>query len=600
MKFALYIKSFLRLSCLIIVILTWPACDPDMPPAPTCDDDVPTVNLVDEACVEGTLLDFNNLIEPQGGVLPLIANFCATDYSRSRLFRMPIQEDVSLAIYANFPGDVLVEVIGSNCEGNLPFLIECITVESVAEIVPINVGSSGAEDILIRVVPQQTGEYDPGINPEDEISVLAYGDIGNPQTFNDIIIGCSGDRLQRLVISGPSGIGFDAAASLGLPVSESCNCSDGDLLAVDVPYGVDLLTLTPKAKTRVSRALNDTTGLGIDFDFLVNIPPITQIGYDPQDDVYINSSEAEPCFTLQEPGASSPSSPEQGVTVAFVDSGYDILNWADPFVSSVAYQGQTPMCLQDAGFNFTQYGFNLLNPGSSIQDDSGHGTDVASTFVSNINDVPISALHFKFFNDQSGSYFDALCASYIAVQAGTNLINWSWGFYESEFPKSLSNLLEFMQSSNVLAVAAAGNEMANINSEPLFPAAASTSFDNVIAVGSYIYPTLGDYSPELAAFSNFSNIRVNVAAYATKETPLAGTFDLHKPAGTSISTPLVTKELAEFWGAQIDMGNANISYTEVVGSVFGALPIDAPLLLDFIEDGRYLPVGCEDGDLPDP
>ncbi|MEM8584309.1 MAG: S8 family serine peptidase, partial [Bacteroidota bacterium] len=460
--------------------------------------------------------------------------------------------------------------------------------------------ASGADDILVRVVPQQTTEYDPGINPQDEISVLLVEDIGNPQTFNDIPVSCSGDRLQRLIVSGPQGVGIDAANALGLPISESCNCSNGDLLTVDVPYGVDLLTLRPKARVRTSQALNDTTGLALDFDFLPLIPPLVHPGYDPQDDTYITSSEVEPCYTLQEPGGVSPSNPEQGVTVAFIDSGYDINNWGDPFATTTSYQGATPSCWQNAGFSFSQFGFNFLDANSDVQDLNGHGTDVASTFVSGISDIPVSVLHFKFFGDGQGSYFDALCASYVGVQAGVDILNWSWGFYETELPRSLANLLDFMRENNAMAVAAAGNDMVNISTQRLYPAAASNSFDNLLAVGSYVYPSFGDYSPELANFSNFSDTRVNVAAYATKQTPLAGTFDVHSPAGTSISTPLMTKQLAEYWGEQISFGNTNINYSEVIGTVISALPTGASELSGEIQDERYLPVGCKDGNLPPP
>ncbi|MEO0627127.1 MAG: S8 family serine peptidase, partial [Bacteroidota bacterium] len=473
------------------------------------------------------------------------------------------------------------------------------TVESVAEVVDLAVEASGADDILVRVVPIQTTEYVPGENPEDEISVLLIEDFDNPDTFNDIIVSCSGDRLQRLVISGPGGLGFDAAAALGLPISESCSCSNGDLLTVDVPYGIDLLTLRPRSRVRVSQALNDTSGLGIDFDLLLDVPTTTPQGYDPADDVYINSIEAELCYEPMVPGAASPSDPNSGVTVAFIDSGFDVQNWGEIFAQSTTFQGETPPCWQNAGFFFSQFGYNFLDGNGNVQDVNGHGTDVAATLLSNTPDFPLSVLHFKFFGDGQGSYFDALCASYVAAASGANILNWSWGFYETELPKSLGNLLINLQEQNVLAVAAAGNDSISIDADRLYPASASMLFDNVVAVTSYWYPSPINLEPRLTGFSNFSPSRVSAAAYATKQTPLINSPGLHSPAGTSISTPLLAQQFAEYWGQQRALGNAP-GYNEVISTVFANLPDNAPELVQGVQDGRYLPVGCSDGDLPPP
>lgn len=596
--FSKNVLSHWRLLVGVFALLLWSACDP-MPPGPTCDDDVPGIIISDGECAPA-ILNFFSLDEQQPGAIPALADFCATDYSVSRVFRLPPvsqQLTEALAVYTNFPATLTVEIIGSNCQGNLPFLIECYTVEAVADLIELDLsGSTGVEDLLVRLVatPNDVG-YQPGTDTRDVISVSAFDFVPTGTEFDDgTLIACDGKSFQRMVLSAPLGNGDDIAAILGLPVAESCSCSEGSLLALDVPYGIDLLALKPKLRDRTAQALTDTFDLAFDLDYLIPRPNLDQSSFDPNDDVAF--ANAANCVSFGPANVGSPTDPEQGVIVAFVDSGVDIDNWGASVFGQNTYRGETPSCWTDGGLFFSEFGYDLIFNDPIPNDISGHGTDVSGAFVNQYDSsVPLSLLHFKFFAADAGSYFDALCGSYLAANSGADVINWSWGFEETSLPRSLANLLSFLQDNNVIVVAAAGNNGVDISTNPVYPAAATPSYNNMVSVGSYSYiDNPVTLVPTLLEFSNFSNDRVSIAAYGIAETPLAGTDLVHRPIGTSISAPLVAKQLARFKAIDLEAVPE-----DVIQSFFDQVLFDVPLGL-VIVDGKYLQLGCVDDDYPEP
>ena len=586
-----------RLLVGVYTLLLWSACDP-MPPGPTCDDDVPGIIVSDGEC-DPAILNFFTLADAQEGAIPALADFCTNDYSVSRVFRLPPPSQQliqSLAVYTNFPGTLIVEIIGSNCQGNLPFLIECFTVEAVADVLELDLSNAtGVEDLLVRVtaIPNNTG-YQPGSDTRDAISVSAFDFIPSGTEFDDgTLLSCDGRSFQRMVLSAPLGNGQDIVDILGLPIDESCSCSEGSLFALDVPYGIDLLALKPKLKDRTAQALTDTFDLAFDLDYLIPRPNLDQSTYDPNDDVPF--SQAGDCVDFAPANVGSAKDPQAGVVVAFVDSGVDFANWGAPVFAQNAYQAIAPDCWSAVG-DFSEYGYDLIFNDPFPDDLSGHGTDVSGTVVSQYDSpVPLSLLHFKFFSNNAGSYFDALCGSYLAANSGADIINWSWGFPETSLPESLENLLNFLKNNNIIVVAAAGNSSVNISTDPVYPAAASSRFDNMVSVGAYSYlQNPVTLEPTLLNFSNFSNDRVSIAAYGATETPLIGTALFHVPIGTSISAPLVTKQLA-----RIRAANLEGDVLDVIQSFYDQVLFDGPLGA-FIVDGKYLQLGCVDADYPEP
>ncbi|MEO0788616.1 MAG: S8 family serine peptidase, partial [Bacteroidota bacterium] len=491
--------------------------------------------------------------------------------------------------------------IGRSCDDSVSELISDFTVENVAEIVTIDATTASEyEDVVIRLSTEQYINDDEEIRIKESISVIAIKDISNPEEpDNDFRIACTEDRLQRLVISRPSGNADKVADILGLDISETCSCSNDALITVDVPYGIDLETLRPRSKERVSQALTDS--VGIDFDLIIRMPKRDLIFDENDGEIFSQQSENADCFKFNESNTTPSVADEPSqLTVAFIDSGFDLLN-LKAFVKDHKFDKKEPECLDGSGLTFSSYGLDLLQLGPSPQDEIGHGTHVASAFISNMKArSSISVLHFKFIGNSGGSYFDALCASYIASASGAKILNWSWGFEEEEIPASLDHLLLHLDSNQVVAIAAAGNDSivladditfypSVLDSISIYPAAASPKYNSLISVGSYHYPSpIGSpLKPARAAFSNYNKEIVDVAAYGTVQTPDFHGGGMHYPAGTSISAPLVSRRLAELWSARPDMDH--LTAIQQLRKSFVNFP---PNMMGEFINGQYLPVGC--------
>ena len=118
-----------------------------------------------------------------------------------------------------------------------------------------------------------------------------------------------------------------------------------------------------------------------------------------------------------------------------------------------------------------------------------------------------------------------------AVDNGADIINLSIGAERSN--RRMRNAVRYAESNGVLIVAASGNESENV---PNYPAAYSSTFDNVISVGAF------DRELEIASFSNFVGtsraVQVDapgVSIYSTVEDGSYATF-----SGTSMSTPFLS------------------------------------------------------------
>ncbi len=230
------------------------------------------------------------------------------------------------------------------------------------------------------------------------------------------------------------------------------------------------------------------------------------------------------------------------VVVAVIDTGIDQAHedlaaniWRNP--GEISGNGLD----DDAnGFIDDVVGWDFCNDDSDPYDDNSHGTHCAGTIgaignngigVAGINwNVKLMAV--KCMNSGgSGFISDAVDAIYYSTQQGVRLTSNSWGYYG--WQQSLKDAIEDAANSNILFVAAAGNEVNNNETTPAYPA--SFDSDNIIAVAAT------DADDALAWFSNYGQTTVDLGApgvdiYSTVPTAQGKYASF---SGTSMATPHV-------------------------------------------------------------
>lgn len=202
-------------------------------------------------------------------------------------------------------------------------------------------------------------------------------------------------------------------------------------------------------------------------------------------------------------------------------------------------------------------GLNALTGQHDPWDDNGHGTHLAGIIgaVGN-NGRGIAGLTWrtqvmacKFLDAAGNGYIsDAVVCIEFARQHGAHVLNLSWG--NGEFSAALSNALAAARADGIAVAAAAGNNAANLDLLPYYPA--SLVMDNIVAVGAstrtdepWIFSSYGNagvhlFAPGVAIYSTSQN---NDSSYQTRD-------------GTSMAAACVAGTLAlmrQRWpGAPVD------------------------------------------------
>ncbi|MFO0416898.1 MAG: S8 family peptidase, partial [Pseudomonadota bacterium] len=250
--------------------------------------------------------------------------------------------------------------------------------------------------------------------------------------------------------------------------------------------------------------------------------------------------------------------------VAVIDTGVDYTHpdlaaniWINP--GEVAGNG-----VDDDGNGYIDdlHGINALqdavNKGDPM-DDNRHGTHVAGTIGAvGDNGVGISGIAkqvkimpIKFMDaGGSGRLSDAITAIDYMVTMKTNygvniaVSNNSWG--GGGYSQALEAAIQRAQAAGIVFVAAAGNDAADIDLFPSYPA--SYEVGNVVAVAAI------DRDQNLASFSNYGGNTVDVAApgVAILSTLPGGAYGLL--SGTSMAAPHVAGVLALLFSAQSGLG----------------------------------------------
>ena len=262
------------------------------------------------------------------------------------------------------------------------------------------------------------------------------------------------------------------------------------------------------------------------------------------------SQNYAPVQVLQSWSVQSPYDVNKVPVVAIIDTGVDLSH--SVFTQSQAIWSN-PAEIPGNGIDddFNGYvddvnGWNFNANSNSPQDDEGHGTHVAGIVVGtglNIFSAPrdqsrIQIMPLKFLDSNgSGRTSDAIRAIYYAVDNGAKVINCSWG--GGSYSRALLDALTYAYEHQVVVVTAAGNNAANNDSSPMYPA--GYNFPSNIAVAA---STDGD---NLASFSNYGASSVPVAApgYYIYSSYPGNSYTLM--SGTSMAAPFVAGLAAYAW-----------------------------------------------------
>jgi subtilisin family serine protease len=227
------------------------------------------------------------------------------------------------------------------------------------------------------------------------------------------------------------------------------------------------------------------------------------------------------------------------VVIAVIDTGVD---YNHPDLAANIFTG--PICPGGVvchGINLVP---NIFHDSNDPFDDSGHGTHVSGTIgaagnnaigVSGIN-WNVTILPCKFLGSTgAGSVSDAIkCLDFIKSlkdTQGLNIVatNNSWG--GTDFSQALQDAIDRQRQSGILFIAAAGNDFADNDVRPFYPA--GYPLPNVISVAAT------DRNDHRALFSNIGRHTVHIGAPGQDilSTLPGAAYGLE--SGTSMATPHV-------------------------------------------------------------
>jgi len=259
----------------------------------------------------------------------------------------------------------------------------------------------------------------------------------------------------------------------------------------------------------------------------------------------VNFAAGTPGDDIHAAGAWDVTTGSRAVKVAVVDSGVDAAHpdlaaniWSNPGESCA---GCASNGVDDDGNGYVDdaHGWNCLAGSNNPADDNGHGTHVAGiigaagnngTGVTGVN-WRVSIMPVKFVGaDGSGTTADAICSIQYAVNAGADVINASWG--DTDYSQALYDAIAQADQHGVLFVAAAGNDSANNDSTPHYPA--SYDLPNVISVAAT------DSNDNLAWFSDYGDGSVDIGAPGQSILSTWPGGGYRYEDGTSMATPFVS------------------------------------------------------------
>lgn len=435
---------------------------------------------------------------------------------------MPSTNNLLLRQRSGTDINAVVEVYAGDCFQQLQ-IITCETFYLKPDYLVLKgneLNLSKGERIYFRVYNAKTEE----ISDEGNIALSAHilPDQEDEWIFCDSE-GASFDPKQFIVIMEPKAKEGDIEDLInemindGAALAGRCKCAPQQMILFDNESYVEM---EKRGKTSSNRARVDTTSYNYfieDFfqDGQGTAEKLTGDDYDPTD--IIGSTK-----------------------VAIVDTGVDEFH---PKLQKAIWQNT------DVGGNCVPddyIGFDFKNDQPDPIDIDGHGTAVNGIVAFDFpNNLLLELINPKFFENNKGKLFNAVCGTYYAINQEAATINLSWGLVRDEVPAILNDVLLYAAQHDIVVITSAGNKGENNDEVGKFPA--NLKLDNMITVAAF--ENAGDTI--LPDYSNYGKAFVDIAAQGTAEStqynsegliPHPG--DISTFSGTSIATPFVSQTSA--------------------------------------------------------
>ena len=256
-----------------------------------------------------------------------------------------------------------------------------------------------------------------------------------------------------------------------------------------------------------------------------------------------------------------------GVLVAVLDTGVSLDH---PDLASNIYVNPGEIAgngIDDDGNGFVDdiNGWDFTTNTNDADDVHGHGTHVAGIIGAGSNGFGATGVAYdatilpvQVLSDSgSGSNRSVADGIRYAVDVGADIINLSLG---GGFSSTILSALRYAEANDVLVVAAAGNESADI---PSHPAIFSNQLDNTLSVGAF------SSSNQLASFSNrvggSGAVQIDAPGVSVYSTYADGRYA--RLSGTSMAAPNAAGVAALALSANADLSAAELRTLLVNGAI---------------------------------
>ena len=251
------------------------------------------------------------------------------------------------------------------------------------------------------------------------------------------------------------------------------------------------------------------------------------------------------------------------IIVADIDTGMDYNH--EDLINNV-WHNPDPAAADVVGYDFA-------NHDAFPFDDQGHGTHTAGTIgatggngkgISGVAQA-VSLMAIKFITAEGqGTTAGAVESIDYAIKMKARIMSNSWGgpADDEEENTALIDAVKRAEAADILFVAAAGNDGANNDLKPMYPAAIDSA--NVLAVAST------NSKDALSFFSNFGPISVDVAAPGSNVYSTVPGNKYKMNSGTSMACPHVAGLAALILSERPDLSAAQVK--EIILSTVDPIP----------------------------